>query len=264
MIAPTSTYRVQLHRGFGFPERVVEYMTKAAREAKLRTSWLSPNEAYEQALSEFVRSMLGDAEVLERVRAFSSRIAAHGAANGLAQTVLKIASPGVPDTYQGSEVWNLSLVDPDNRRPVDYTALRALLQRLEGASLEGLRDTFADGALKLHVVRAALRLRRELRAIFVEGDYVPIDAGEHVVAFARTGAERTIVCLTARHGARMSGGAPGWSIGTTWGDRGVALPPARSYRCALSGRTLPGAAPVRLADVFADLPVALLVSESEG
>ncbi|MEO5726177.1 MAG: malto-oligosyltrehalose synthase, partial [Byssovorax sp.] len=248
----------------GLPERVVEYMTKAAREAKLRTSWLSPNEAYEQALSEFVRSMLGDAEVLERVRSFSDRIAAHGAANGLAQTVLRIASPGVPDTYQGSEVWNLSLVDPDNRRPVDYTALRALLQRLEGASLEGLRDTFADGALKLHVVRAALRLRREHRAIFVEGGYVPIDAGEHVVAFARTSAERTIVCLTARHGARMSGGAPGWSIGAAWGDRDVALPPARGYRCALSGRTLPGAPRARLAEVFADLPVALLVSEIEG
>lgn len=245
----------------GFPERVVEYMTKAAREAKLRTSWLSPNEAYEQALAEFVRAMLGDAEVLSRLRALSDRIAAHGAANGLAQTVLKIASAGVPDTYQGSEVWNLSLVDPDNRRPVDYSALRALLQRIEGARLADLREAFADGGLKLHVVRAALRLRREHRALFVEGAYAPIDAGEHVIAFARTHAERTVVCLTARHGARMSGGAPGWSIGEAWGDREIALPPARSYRCAISGITLRGGAPVRLAEVFAELPVALLVSE---
>jgi (1->4)-alpha-D-glucan 1-alpha-D-glucosylmutase len=245
----------------GFSERVVEYMTKAAREAKLRTSWLSPNEAYEQALSEFVRSMLGDAEVLSRLRALSDHIAAHGAANGLAQAVLKIASPGVPDTYQGSEVWNLSLVDPDNRRPVDYTALRALLQRVEGARLEDLRASFADGGLKLHVVRAALRLRREHRALFIEGAYAPIDAGEHVVAFTRTHADRTLVCVTARHGARMRGGAPGWSIGAAWGDREIALPPARSYRCAISGLTFPGGAPARLAEVFADLPVALLISE---
>jgi (1->4)-alpha-D-glucan 1-alpha-D-glucosylmutase len=113
-------------------------------------------------------------------------------------------------------------------------------------------------------VRAALRLRREHRALFMEGAYAPIDAGEHVIAFARTSAERTIVCLTARHGARMSGGAPGWSIGSAWGDRDVALPPARGYRCALSGRTLPGAERVPLAEVFADLPVALLVAKGGG
>ncbi len=108
---------------------------------------------------------------------------------------------------------------------------------------------------------AALRLRREHRALFVEGAYAPIDAGEHVIAFARTHAERSVVCLTARHGARLRGGAPGWSIGDAWGDRVIALPPARSYRCAISGITLRGDAPARLAEVFAELPVALLVSE---
>jgi (1->4)-alpha-D-glucan 1-alpha-D-glucosylmutase len=246
----------------GFSDRVAEYMIKAAREAKQRTSWLSPDEAYEQALAGFVRSMLDDAAFLDLVRAFSARVAVHGAANGLAQAVLKIASPGVPDIYQGSEVWNLALVDPDNRRPVDYGALRSLLARSEASNLAELRETMSDGALKLRVVRAALRLRRENRAIFVEGECQPIDAGEHVIAFARTHGGRTVVCLTARHGARLTGGAPTWAIGAAWGDRVIDLPPAPGYRCAISGRALSGHARLQLAEVFADLPVALLVSEA--
>lgn len=246
----------------GFSDRLVEYMVKASREAKQRTSWLSPDEGYEQALSGFVRSMLADAEVLDLVRALSARITFHGAANGLAQVLIKIASPGVPDLYQGSEVWNLSLVDPDNRRPVDYGALRALLARVETANLAELREAMSDGALKLHVVRAALRLRREQRAIFVEGEYRPLDAGEHAIAFARIHEGRTVVCITARHGARMTGAAPAWAIGSAWGERGVELPPAPGYRCVISGRKVLGGARVKLAEVFADLPVALLISEA--
>jgi (1->4)-alpha-D-glucan 1-alpha-D-glucosylmutase len=246
----------------GFTDRLVEYMTKAAREAKQRTSWLNPNEAYEQALSAFVRAMLDDPSFVDPMRALVARIAVHGAANGLAQVLLKIASPGVPDTYQGSEVWNHALVDPDNRRLVDYAALRAMLARVERASVADMRASFADGALKLHVVRAALRLRREHRALFIEGEYTPLDGGEHVVAFARTEGSRSLVCLTARHGARLTKCAPTWCIGPSWGELEVDLPPATQFRCALSGRTFPGGARVRLSDVFADLPVALLFSEA--
>jgi (1->4)-alpha-D-glucan 1-alpha-D-glucosylmutase len=247
-----------------FTERVAAYMTKAAREAKRRTSWLNPDEAYERAQGAFVRGMLGDAAFVEEARALVRRIAPHAATNGLAMRLLQIASPGVPDNYQGSETWNLALVDPDNRRAVDYARLRARLAALRdaprGAALSArLLDTFHGGDIKLFVVQAALRLRRAEAALFLDGDYAPIDGGDHVVAFARRHERRALLCAAPRLTFRLTRGAASWAIGrAAWQGHDLAVPSPGVYEDVLTARRLELGPRVRAEDLFAKLPVALL------
>jgi (1->4)-alpha-D-glucan 1-alpha-D-glucosylmutase len=238
-----------------FGDRIEEYMIKAAREAKTHTSWLSPDETYETQLRAFCRGMLAlpAFDLATKV----ARLAPYGASNSLAQVVLKIASPGIPDTYQGSETWDFRLVDPDNRRPVDHEALAEALRRIEGANVRELRDSFEDGRIKLHVLSRGLRARRAVPALFIEGDYVPIDAGETVVAFARNLGKASAVCAVTRFPKRVAG-ARRWACGDVWGDRTITLPAGGAYRDVLGDRTLE-AGNVKAAQLFADLPVALLI-----
>ncbi|HEY9283559.1 MAG TPA: malto-oligosyltrehalose synthase, partial [Pyrinomonadaceae bacterium] len=182
-----------------FAERVRQYMTKAIKEAKLNTSWINADEDYERAVSDFVTAALApgdDNAFLADFAGFQRLTARCGMLNSLSQTLLKTTAPGLPDFYQGTEVWNFSLVDPDNRRPVDYARLRALLGSLGGdgagdpAALAGrLISEPEDGRLKLFVTSRALAFRKARRELFAAGDYVPLAAsGEHadsVVAFAR-------------------------------------------------------------------------------
>jgi (1->4)-alpha-D-glucan 1-alpha-D-glucosylmutase len=182
-----------------FVERIERYMEKALKEAKLHTSWINPYEAYDQGVKQFVREILrfhADNRFLADLLRFQARIAQAGMWNSLAQTLLKITSPGVPDFYQGTELWDFSLVDPDNRRPVDF-AQRVLLleelQRLESKGLVSLvRDLVArpqDGRIKLYVTSKTLNVRRAQHNLFTQGAYVPLTASgarqDHVVAFAR-------------------------------------------------------------------------------
>jgi (1->4)-alpha-D-glucan 1-alpha-D-glucosylmutase len=182
-----------------FVERVEHYMEKALKEAKLHTSWINPKEAYDRAVKQFVRDILhphADNRFLADLLRFQARIAQAGMWNSLAQTLLKITSPGVPDFYQGTELWDFSLVDPDNRRPVDF-AMRVLLleelQRLESkGQLSLVRELLAqpqDGRIKLYVLYTALNYRRAQRNLFTQGAYLPLTASgarqDHVVAFAR-------------------------------------------------------------------------------
>ncbi len=240
--------------------RLAAYALKAAREAKQRTSWLSPNEPYEQALQRYVTGMLGSEAFGASLARQLGHVATHGVSNSLAQVVLRLASPGVPDTYQGSELWDLTLVDPDNRRPVDYQARRALLRSLEGVAARDLLASYRDGRVKLHVLRAGLRLRRELPKTFLEGDYAAIDAGEEIVAFARAHAEGSVVCAVTRLPLRVTGGEAPFAVGDVWGSRGVAIPRG-SWRDVLTGArvTVEGDG-LPAAKLFAELPVALLVN----
>jgi len=182
-----------------FVERVERYMEKALKEAKLHTSWINPNEAYDQAVKQFVRDILrpqaANRFVADLLR-FEARIAPAGMWNALAQTLLKIASPGVPDFYQGTELWDLSLVDPDNRRPVDFSRRVSMLDELQQLESKGLvalvRDLVAspqDGRIKLYVTSKALNVRRTHHQLFRQGAYLPLMASgaqhDHVVAFAR-------------------------------------------------------------------------------
>ena len=186
----------------GLVDRLCEYMLKAVREAKVHTSWLTSNRTYEDALVQFVRRALsgpGSGRLLSALLPFQARVASLGMVNSLAQTTLKLGSPGVPDIYQGTELWDLSLVDPDNRRPVDFAHrtrllddVDALLAREPGeraAVVSQWLHRWQDGRIKLLVTAAGLRLRKELPHVFPGGSYLPlvteITVPAAAVAFAR-------------------------------------------------------------------------------
>jgi (1->4)-alpha-D-glucan 1-alpha-D-glucosylmutase len=187
-------------------------------------------------------------------------IASHGASNGLGQVVLKLASPGIPDTYQGSELWDLRLVDPDNRAPVDYAARREAMRSLDGVRPRDLLASFRDGRVKLHVLRAGLRLRRELPKTFMEGDYVPIDGSEEVVAFARNHVEGSVAVAITRRPYLVTGGRTPFAVDDVWGARRIPMPRGE-WRDALTGATHTiGSDGIEAAKLFAELPVSLLAS----
>jgi (1->4)-alpha-D-glucan 1-alpha-D-glucosylmutase len=270
-----------------FVDRVSTFMNKAVKEAKQHTSWINTNEPYERAITDFVHDVLDDKKenpFLDELRRWHGRVAMPGFLTSLSQLLLKIAAPGVPDFYQGAELWDLSLVDPDNRRPVDYERRRALLSQIEGQAEEDRRGFIAarladpaDGALKLFITRAALKFRAARRALFETGAYLPLAVAgaqqRRVIALARTTPEggAAIAVVGRFFVVPADNGAPRPSPSETWGDTTVRLDaslPRGRYREVFSGRTVESLgnagdgpdAPVRLAvaDLFADLPLALL------
>lgn len=274
-----------------FRERVVQYMQKATKEAKVNTSWVNPNQAWDEAVSRFVRAILEpskDNRFLDDFRAFQRRVAGFGVWNSLSQTLLKLAGPGVPDTYQGTELWDFSLVDPDNRRPVDYERRRALLARLvarageladaPGALARELVGQRADGTIKLHLVHRTLTFRRARPHLFgAEGAYVPLEAvgfrREHVCTFARCAGGEAAVVAVPRLVVRLLGGEERLPLGAeVWDDTAVAAPPGdvpgQRYRNVLTGETVEavagegGRAVLPMAALLASFPVALLEREA--
>ncbi|WP_245986030.1 malto-oligosyltrehalose synthase [Azospirillum thermophilum] len=232
-----------------FAERIVGAMTKSMREAKVRSTWASPNEAYEGAVIAFIHDALDVTRrnaFLEAFLPFQAALARAGMVNGLSQTLLKLTCPGVPDIYQGCELWNLSLVDPDNRRPVDYAQCSRLLDEVEGLLEQGegaiatLLDRWQDGAVKLAVTRRILALRAERPDLFGRGDYTPLEAtgsrAEHVVAYARCLEDQAVVVAVPRLVATL-GPAPDWA------DTAIPLPRGVRWRNALTGAVLDGGTP---------------------
>jgi (1->4)-alpha-D-glucan 1-alpha-D-glucosylmutase len=282
-------------------ERVQQYMRKALNEAKVHTSWVNTNEEYLSAVSDFVADILRDSENLFLVDflPFQRRIARFGAFNSLSQVLLKLTSPGVPDIYQGTELWDLSLVDPDNRRPVNYRLRRRLLAQTDrvrdAKGAARLLDSLEDGRVKLLITSRALRFRREHRELFDHGDYVPLEAtgklADSVVAFARSwrpiGAHpkgapypanpsgRIVVVVAPRLITRIAG-AQGTEAATptrqAWSGSHLVLPPGidlpagARFRNVFTGELLEahredGTSRLALDEAFATLPVALLEIE---
>jgi (1->4)-alpha-D-glucan 1-alpha-D-glucosylmutase len=230
-------------------DRASAYMEKASREAKAATAWMRVDEAWEEALRGFVEGVLADPEITAEVEAFVAPLVAPGRINSLALTLLRLAGPGIPDTYQGTELWDLSLVDPDNRRPVDYGPRRKLLDDLKkGLSAEEILARMDEGLPKLWLVRQGLHLRRRHPEAFGPGgDYRPLSVrgpqAGHAVAFARGGAVAAI--------------APRLVLGLgNWGDTAVELPEGR-WRNLLTGEETDGGER-RLGMLLARFPVALL------
>jgi (1->4)-alpha-D-glucan 1-alpha-D-glucosylmutase len=229
-----------------FRDRIAAYMRKALREAKTHTSWLSPDEAYEAAVLRFVEMILDRRRpnpFLQAFLQFQSRVAELGIYNSLAQLVIKITAPGVPDFYQGTEFWDLSLVDPDNRRPVDYEHRRAVLRSLtscvtpDGQCAAELLDHRADGRVKMFVATRALAVRSRWRSVYEQGDYVPLAiAGgrrDCLFAFARVGRTTThgspdraitITCVPRLIGSLISDAATPPLGQAVWGDTRIELP----------------------------------------
>ncbi|MFO8010846.1 MAG: malto-oligosyltrehalose synthase [Dehalococcoidia bacterium] len=260
----------------GFKERLKGYLIKVAREAKVRSHWHSPNEEYEQALIEFAMSILEDERgpFLDDFLGFQRWIAFYGAVNSLSQVLLKVTSPGIPDFYQGSELWDLSLVDPDNRRPVDYRLRQKFLAELLTRSKEGLDElisellaSWEDGRIKMFVTSTALNIRKEDPDLFRAGEYITLQApgraGQHVCAFGRRADGRWVVVAVPRMVSRLC--APGeWPVGwEVWGEDALVLPPAFSGEAVnlFTGerlRTGEGSSELPLANAFAGFPLALL------
>lgn len=195
-----------------FKERLRAYLIKAAREAKVHTSWLDPDDNYERALGDFTAAILETSDensFLRDLMEFQKTTAYYGALNSLAQVLLKVASPGVPDFYQGTELWNLSLVDPDNRRPVDFEARMALLASLKEEESRGqlelaqrLLSSWEDGRIKLYLIYKALNFRKAKEKLFSAGEYIPVavegPAKEHLCAFARYSGEEWVLVAVPR------------------------------------------------------------------
>jgi len=227
-------------------ERASAYLHKAAREAKQHTSWADPDAAYEAALADFVTAVYADEALLADIGGFAGRLTPAGRANSLSQKLVQLTMPGVPDVYQGSELWDLSLVDPDNRRTVDFALRRTLLSRLDAGTAAMIEDV---GLAKLQVVAQALRLRAERPDAFA-GSYDPLTAtgpaAGHALAFTRGGAVVT-VATRLPIGLQRDGG---------WQHTALALQPG-TWIDRLSGGAHSGE--VRMGELLARLPVALLV-----
>jgi (1->4)-alpha-D-glucan 1-alpha-D-glucosylmutase len=203
MRAPSVTFEYMLYQALlgawplgqpddTFTERMQAYALKAAREGKQETSWLNPNQAHEDGLRTFIERILDrgiSAEFLASMETLARRVSLLGALNSLSQITLKAAMPGVPDFYQGTEFWDLSLVDPDNRRPVDFAERAKVLASVETPGWESLARDWPSGHLKLAWTRHLLKLRTELADVFADGDYEPLQVSgphrDHVIAFSR-------------------------------------------------------------------------------
>ena len=257
-----------------FSERVQGTMVKVVREAKERSSWSNANAAYESVLARYIQGALDASRpnpFLADMRAFVEILARPGAINSLAQTLLRLTAPGVPDIYQGSELWNFDMVDPDNRRPVDWALRRRILDEVHGRGdgaidRQGFADMAAhwrDGREKLFLTERVLTLRRQHAELFSRGAYVPLETSgrhaERLFAFARIvdGVAAVTVVPRLQAGMGLNGARQDWA------DTEVALPEAASWRDVIAGRDLDSAtATVRAARLFEDFPVALWLSNA--
>ena len=251
-----------------YVERIQNYMTKALNEAKLNTSWIQPNEEWLAATRDFVARILEPGaknKFLPTFLPIAEEIAKLGAINSLAQTLLKLTSPGVPDVYQGNEIWNFCLVDPDNRRPVDYKLRAEMLSCLSSkAPAELLRD-WPDGRIKMFLTQRALRFRNEHVDLFRNGNYLPLRAtgafADNCIAFARQLERQMVVVTVPRLSSRI--GFP--STGERWKDTAIELPegfPLERWRDVMTGREVwIKNRQIPIADAMSSLPFALLANQ---
>jgi (1->4)-alpha-D-glucan 1-alpha-D-glucosylmutase len=267
-----------------FCDRVQGYMNKAVREGKAHTSWVNPDQAYEGAMRRFVESILDRTRpnpFLDDFLPFQERVAHWGMWNSLSQLLLKMTAPGVPDFYQGTELWDFSVVDPDNRRPVDYEARASMVADLRRALTEcgpdlrplvrALLDQRVDGRIKLYTTMTVLNYRRVNRSLFQQGAYIPLDARgarqDHLCAFSRLLGEQAVVTVVPRLTASLTVDPKQLPVGShVWGDTWIIVPswrPGSPYRNLLTGETLSSQTwgehqMLPIADVLRECPVALL------
>ncbi len=253
-------------------KRLLAFAEKAVREAKRYTSWTAPDEAYEEALKGFVSAILRKSETGDLLADFwrkAQPFVVAGALNSLSQTLIKLTAPGVPDIYQGTEFYDLSLVDPDNRRKVDFAARKQAME--DGHTPADALPHWRDGRVKAKLTAAALKARIKAPELFTKGRYIPLEVtgekAEHVVAFARTDGEgRVAVTIAPRMALQLLGEAAEQPLpeAKVWGDTAVRLPShlaSARFECILTGETVGAGASLKLSEVLARLPVALLLAD---
>ena len=268
-----------------YVKRIQQYMQKALHEAKLHTSWINANVDYDQAVGDFVAKTLAlsaDNQFLADFQSFQGPVAQAGIWNSLAQVLLKIAAPGVPDFYQGSELWAFDLVDPDNRQPVDFELRRKMLAKIRprtpdeaAVMMERLASNPCDGAIKMFVTERALHFRRGHRELFAQGSYAAMSVTgnreDHAIAFARRLNGNTAIAMAGRFfwKLRNSQDRP---VGDVWGNTAIALPAElanQNWTDVLSGESVAveqqdDQAVIPLARAFSHGPVALLTNSQDG
>lgn len=262
-----------------FVSRVKDYVLKAIREAKIHTTWLRPNSVYETAFTSFVDAVLDPSQenlFLQSFLAFQKRVATYGIFNSLSQTLLKIVSPGVPDFYQGGELWDLSLVDPDNRRPVNFELRQTYLEDIQrkaqtdrpGLIAELLR-TKEDGRIKLFVITEALKARSAYLKIFQQGTYVPLEVtgkfADHIIAFVRQQGDQTILVIVPRFLTNLIQ-PDEYPLGKqVWADTTLKLPSnvTNSWQNGLTNQTIQTTdESLLIGQALEQFPVALLISHA--
>ncbi len=270
MRAPSATFEYMLYQALlgawqpgddTFPERMQAYALKAAREGKQETSWLNPHQAYEAGIETFVARILDraiSAEFLDSLETLARRVSLLGALNSLSQITLKATMPGVPDFYQGTELWDFSLVDPDNRRRIDFAARARVLAALDKPDWGRLTQDWSNGHIKLAWTRHLLKLRGELAEMFTDGDYQPLEVSgpqrDHVIAFARRRGRDAAIVAVARSCAAFT-------------QAGRAWPRADAYDGAIDikgYRTEAGESGLELSALFRHLPVAVMKASVAG
>jgi (1->4)-alpha-D-glucan 1-alpha-D-glucosylmutase len=247
-----------------FAERLSRWQTKALREAKLATDWAEPNETYEKTAHDLLQAVFANTALLVDIATFASRIAAPGAVNGLVQTVLKVTLPGVPDFYQGTEFWDLSLVDPDNRGPVDFVARAAALSLSDCHDTKTLTRTWRDGRIKQAVIARCLAARRAHAHLFASGEYVPLiprgPAADHLIAYARRTESSIAVVAAVRYPARLLGSADTITVSPQiWNGTCLSF---LEGNCSNARNVLTGSIfdlPNDLGCLFDELPVAIAI-----
>lgn len=259
-----------------FLGRVKDYMLKSVREAKLHTAWLRPDSAYEEGFLAFVEKVLEPSEsnqFMKEFLPFQKWVAGYGIFNSLSQTLLTIAAPGVPDFYQGTELWDLSMVDPDNRRPVDYSLRISFLKDIKDKAqtdslnlIDELFSTKEDGRIKLFLTYKVIQARKENSEVFQQGDYQPLEVSgkfkDHIVAFARRFGDTTAIAVAPRFLTTLveSGEYP---LGEqVWADTQLKLPQGSqsTWRNAITEQTISGSDAIAIGQILQHFPVALLVS----
>ncbi len=262
------------HEYNDFCQRIQDYVLKAAREAKVYTAWLRPNETYENALTKFVAAVLKPSDeniFLQKFLPFQKRIAYYGIFNSLSQTLLKITSPGVPDFYQGTELWDFSMVDPDNRRPVDFelreTHLKAIKEQAQTDILKLIDELLAtkeDSRIKLFLITQALKARRENLTLFQQGSYLPLETrgkfADNIIAFARIHSNQTIITIAPRFFTNLIQPGEYPLNKQIWEDTYIDLPPAAPsvWQNTITGEIVSADKIMLIGDVLKYFPVALL------
>ncbi|MEM5785797.1 MAG: malto-oligosyltrehalose synthase, partial [Syntrophobacteraceae bacterium] len=259
----------------GFITRIQEYVIKATREAKVYTGWIKPDTDYEEAFADFVEKILAEPdenEFLKDFGAFHKRISHFGIVNSLSQVLLKTCSPGVPDQYQGTEFWEFSMVDPDNRRQVDYglrmSSLEKLLsERYDPQLLKRLMESASDGRIKLFLTCVCLQARKAHRNLFKNGSYIPLEVtgsrSDNIVAFARREDSVWSIAVAPRFCTALVEEGEYPIGGQVWGDTSVKLPEdaPSTWINAITNQTVTGKGSLGVGMILESFPVGLLFSE---
>jgi (1->4)-alpha-D-glucan 1-alpha-D-glucosylmutase len=256
-----------------FRDRIKAYIVKAVREAKIHSSWVKPYASYEMAFISFLENILESEEFQKAFCPFQKKVAYFGILNSLTQTLIKITAPGVPDFYQGTELWDFSFVDPDNRRPVDFEKRRSYLKEIARREQEDILDlikellsTKEDGRLKLFLIHRALRSRKENANLFSQGIYKPLAfkgiSKKNLITFARKQRNAWALIIAPRFTTTLPGNCLGRQA---WGDSRIILPDNTPtiWKNAITDQVIKGAKKAYLGDILQHFPVALLLGKEE-